>query len=165
MVITQAIRNSKPEQILKHIDYLFIHWYQSEKRIQRLVTHDGTAIAIRFLGHGQNVLDGDILYEDANKVIMVSILPCDVIALLFSKRTTTALLAYEIGNKHIPLYVENNNLLVPYERTLFEWLQNKGYQPEVLQKKLTSPLNANVDFYQHKKFSFTPPKGGLPLKI
>ncbi|UYW02300.1 urease accessory protein UreE [Flavobacterium agricola] len=165
MLVTQAIRNAQPEQIKQAIDFLFIEWYQTSKRIQRLTTQNGVEVAIRFLGPGQDLKDGDILYEDAHTVIMVSLLPCEAIVLHHSKLTTTALLAYEIGNKHVPLYVDDTGLLLPYEGTMFEWLQNNSYQPEVMQKKLSFALNANVDFYQHKKFTFTPPKGGLSLKL
>lgn len=165
MLVTQAIRNCKSEEIEKHIDYLYIEWYQVEKRIQRLVTADGVPIAIRFLGKGQSLKDGDILYEDQQKIIMVSILPCEVIAFIASDMSTLGLVAYEIGNKHIPLFAEGNSLYMPYERSMQEWFNKNGYTIEIVDKKLRCPLNANVDFEQHKKFTFTLPKGSLSLKL
>lgn len=165
MLVTQAIRNCTVEEIEKHIDYLYIEWYQTAKRIQRLETADGASIAIRFLGKGQRLQEGDVLYEDQDKVILVFILPCQAIAFTTSDRLTLSLVAYEIGNKHIPLYVQGNSLFMPYERAMYDWFLNKGYKAELVQKKLHNPLNANVDFNQHKTFTFTPPKGGLSLKL
>lgn len=165
MLVTQAIRNCKSEEIEKHIDYLYIEWYQVEKRIQRLVTADGVSIAIRFLGKGQSLKDGDILYEDQQKVIMVSILPCEAISFKAFDMITLGLVAYEIGNKHIPLFAEGNSLYMPYERSMQEWFDKNGYTTEAIEKKLRCPLNANVDFEQHKKFTFTLPKGSLSLKL
>lgn len=165
MVVTQAIRNSTAQEVEQHIDYLYIEWYQTSKRIQRLVTADGEGIAIRFLGRGQDLRNGDILYEDDHKVVMVSILPCEAIVFTTSDLATLGLIAYEIGNKHIPLFAEDNSLYMPYERSMYDWFCKNGYAVEIVQKQLCNPLNANVDFDQHKKFTFTPPKGGLSLKL
>lgn len=165
MIITQAIRNCLPQEVEKQIDYLFIAWYQTSKRIQRLTTADGQAIAIRFLGKNQRLSEGDILYEDESKVIMVSILPCEALVVATDHWIQLSWLAYEIGNKHVPLFVKGTDLYMPYERPMQDWLTSKGYQPKVEQKKLSNPLNANVDYEQHKKISFKLPQGGLVLKI
>lgn len=165
MVITQAIRNCTSKQIVKHTDYLYIEWYQAAKRIQRLTTADGMEIGIRFLEKGQQLKEGDVLYEDEQKVVMVSILPCEVIVVTSNDVITIGTLALEIGNKHIPLFVQGNSLCLPYERAMYDWLCKHGYMAEITQRQLCSPLNANVDFEQHKKFSFTLPKGSLSLKI
>nr|ALA55563.1 urease accessory protein UreE [Myroides marinus] len=165
MVITSAIRNTVSTAEKKHIDYLYIEWYQTTKRLQRLVTIEGMDIAIRFLGKGQELKDGDVLYEDDVKVVIVSLLPCEAIVVVLPNLIVLGLVAYEIGNKHIPLYVEHMSLYMPYERAMYDWLSNNGYSPSIEPKKLCFALNANVDFDQHKKFTFTPPKGGLSLKL
>ena len=165
MIVTQAIRNCASSELKQSIDYLYIEWHQTQRRIQRLVTASGTDISIRFLGKGQYLRDGDVLYEEQDKVILVSILPCEAIVLTISDKLILGLVAYEIGNKHLPLYVEGDSLCLPYERTIYDWMINNGYSPEVQQRQLRYPLNANVDFEQHKKFVFTPPKGGLTLKL
>lgn len=165
MVITQAIRNCKSDELTQHIDYLYIEWYQTSKRIQRLVTADGMDIAIRFLGKGQDLKSGDVLYEDEHKVVLVSILPCKAIAYTTTDLSTLSLIAYEVGNKHIPLFAEEDSLFMPYERAMYDWFVKNGYAVELIEKQLNNPLNANVDFNQHKQFSFTPPKGGLALKL
>ncbi|MDM1383648.1 urease accessory protein UreE [Myroides marinus] len=165
MVVTQAIRNSTAQEVEQHIDYLYIEWYQTSKRIQRLVTADGEDIAIRFLGKGQDLKHGDILYEDLHKVVMVSILACEAIAFTTTDLSVLSLVAYEVGNKHTPLFAEGNSVFMPYERAMYDWFLKNGYKAEIVQKQLCNPLNANVDFNQHKKFTFTPPKGGLSLKL
>ncbi len=165
MVITQVIRNCTAVDVRQTIDYLYIEWYQTTKRLQRLTTMQGEAVAIRFLGKGQVLNEGDILFESDEKVIMVSILPCEVISLQLQTKIEMALIAYEIGNKHVPLFVEDYSLYMPYERPMYNWLKHQGYAPIIEQKALRFPLNANVDFDQHKKFSFKLPKKGLVLKV
>jgi len=122
MLITATLRNGISENMDKHIDHLYLEWYQTTKRIQRLTTADGQSIAIRFLGKGQQLNDGDVLYEDDDKIILVSILPCKSIALINENLLVLGVVAYEIGNKHLPLFVEDNSLFMPYERTMHDWL-------------------------------------------
>ncbi len=165
MLVTAAIRSAKLENETKSIDFLNIEWYQTSKRIQRLITDGGKDVAIRFLSKGQDLKQGDVLYEDNNSIIVVSILPCEVIVLNTTDLITLGYISYEIGNKHVPLFVEDNQLYMPYERSMYNWLKNNGYSPELKQAKLLHPLNANVDFDQHKKITFTPPKSGLSLKL
>ena len=165
MIITQVIRNCKAQEVEKQIDYLFIDWYQATKRIQRFSTAAGQAVAIRFLGQGQILREGDILYEEEHQVIMVSILPCEALVLTVDHWIKLGWVASEIGNKHLPLFIEDSSLCMPYEHPMHQWLINKGYQPSIEQKKLCNPLNANVDYEQHKKIAFKMPKGGIVLKI
>lgn len=164
MLVLQALRNCKVEEVDKEIDFLYIEWYQASKRIQRLQTAGGMDIAIRFLGKGQDLLDGDILYEDQQSVVMVSVLPCEAIVLTLADPVTLGLVCFEIGNKHLSLFVEGDSILMPYERPMFQWLAENQYLPKVEKRQLLKQLNANVDFQQHKKFVFTPPKMKLSIK-
>lgn len=165
MIVETALRNCQPDKEVKTIDFLSIEWYQASKRVQRLVTDGGKNIAIRFLGKGQSLNDGDVLYEDENSLIVVYILPCEAIVVHTTDLITLGYISYEIGNKHAPVFIENNKLCMPYERSMYDWLKKNNYSLEILQIKLLHPLNANVDFFHLNKITFTPPKSGISLKL
>lgn len=164
MIVTQAIRNDSNDTSTKNIDHLYIEWFQTSKRIQRLKTEAGMDIAIRFMGKEQCLQHGDIVYEDAATIVRVSILPTDCIVLNIEDIITFALVCYEIGNKHMPLFIFDNQLLMPYERAIFNWLESSGYTPKVEQRQLLQMLNANINPLQHKSVSFTLPKLTLSIK-
>jgi len=144
MIVTEITRNSRYEQIHKRHDLLAIEWYEATKRIQRLRTAEGMDIAIRLLGNTACLKEGDILYEDDEKVVIVTIRPCSVIKVIAADFLDIAYLCSEIGNKHLPLFVEAN-----------EWLSKHGFGPELCERQLLYQLNANVGSRHHEQLKFS----------
>lgn len=163
MIVTEITRNSRYEQIHKRHDLLAIEWYEATKRIQRLRTAEGMDIAIRLLGNTACLKEGDILYEDDEKVVIVTIRPCSVIKVIAADFLDIAYLCSEIGNKHLPLFVEANELLMPYERSMFEWLSKHGFGPELCERQLLYQLNANVGSRHHEQLKFS--TKNIPIMI
>lgn len=150
MIITKARYNLGETQCHKRVDVVSIAWYQVSKRIQRLQTASGVEIAIRFLGKGQRLLHGDVLFEDDETCIVVDVLPCEVIVLASNNPLVMAEAAFEIGNKHLPLFWEETSMLLPYEKGTMEWLVKQGFQPTRSTRRLKTPFEANVNPDHHK---------------
>ncbi len=53
------------------------------------------------------------------------------------------ILCYEIGNRHLPLFYEGDDLLVPYEVPLYNLLQATGYELKVEERKLRQCFKNN----------------------
>lgn len=132
------------------IDTLAIEWYESTKRIQRLVTDGGKDIAIRLLGAGQYLKEGDVLVQNEEGIIVVRIKPCEVIVIQPKTMPEIGAVCFEIGNKHLPLFIQGEEVLMPFERAMFRWLEINGYQPVLAERKLMNMLQANVDHSQHR---------------
>jgi urease accessory protein len=107
--------------------------------------------------------DGDILYEDEEKIVAVTIKPCEVIRVMAIDFLQIAFISSEIGNKHLPLFVEANELLMPYERSMYEWLTKQGFDPQLCERQLLRQFNANVDPKHHQKMKFS--TKNIPLLI
>ncbi len=60
-----------------------------------------------------------------------------------------ASVCYEIGNKHLPLFYESDELLVPYEDPLFRLLAAGGFNPVREKRKLLQPLKTTVAAHGH----------------
>jgi urease accessory protein len=56
---------------------------------------------------------------------------------------------YEIGNKHLPVFIQDDEVLIPMEEPLFRWLQASGYAPAPAERKLTNMLRTNVTPHSH----------------
>src|SRR3954449_5822964 len=104
MLITEISGNVAHESV-EHlqVDLLELEWYEANKRIQRKVSKEGIDLALKFLGEGQCLHEGDILYKDPEKVIVVRIKPCEAIVLKPETMLEMGAVCYEIGNKHLPL--------------------------------------------------------------
>jgi len=145
MVIKAKLGNINAFEIKgRHIDWLEMEWYETRKRILHKKTRSGKSISLKFLSESPEITQGDILYQDEFILIAAEILPCDCIIVKPETIFETASLCYEIGNKHLPLFFEDDSLLVPYEAPLFRLLTAQGYEVFREKRKLLQPLKTTV---------------------
>jgi len=150
MIINETLSNISEKTIVeKSIDYLDLEWFESTKRIQRKKTRQGEDIAIKFLREGQRLREGDILYEDEEKLIVVNILETEAIVISPDSMLEMGTVCYEIGNKHIPLFIQENKVLLPFEMPMYRWLEVSGFKPEKQTVKLLNLLKSNVEPHGH----------------
>ena len=145
MIIKQKIGNISFFEVgARTIDALPIEWYEANKRILHKKTQSGREVVMKFLNETQNLTEGDILYADETTVIVINIQPCETIIISPKTMFEMASVCYEIGNKHLPLFYNNEELLIPYEAPLFKLLTVAGYQPKVETRKLLNQLKTTV---------------------
>ena len=128
----------------RRVDYILLEWYEARKRILRKTTLSGKEISIKFLNENPELTEGDVLFADDTSIIAVSILPCDCIVVQPKNIFEMASVCYEIGNRHLPLFYQANQLLVPYEMPLYNLLSVKGYDVHQATRKLLQPLKTSV---------------------
>ena len=128
----------------KELDWLHLEWYEASKRILHKRTVSGNEIICKFLNEPQRLTQGDILFEDANTMIVVNILTCTTIVFHPSSFYEVASVCYEIGNKHLPLYYEDGDLLIPYDLPLYRTLSSLGFAIAKEERKLLHPLKTTV---------------------
>jgi urease accessory protein len=133
----------------KTIDYLELEWYETRKRIMHKRTRSGVEVVIKFLAGSQNLTQGDILYSDDKTVIAVDIRACDAIIIHPKNMFEMASVCYEIGNKHLPLFYEDDAVLVAFEAPLFRLLSASGYEVTRGERKLANPLKTTVSEHEH----------------
>lgn len=145
MLIQEKIGHIKSYQINNQtIDLLPLEWYEARKRILRKQTSGGREISLKFLNENPELSEGDILYADESTIILVSILPCNCIVMQPKNMFEMASVCYEIGNKHLPLFYETDELLVPFETPLFNLLSVQGYAVRQEERKLLHPVKTTV---------------------
>lgn len=150
MIIEQIVGNLKDLPAgNRKIDLLPLEWHETAKRILRKNTQGGMEIAIKFLKEGQSLHQDDVLYMDDEKMVVADILPCDAIAVKPRSLGEMGSVCYEIGNKHLPLFIQNDEVLVPYEEPIFNWLAASGYDTRRANVKLLNMLKTNVQPHSH----------------
>ena len=128
----------------KEIHQVIIEWYETGKRILHKKTMQGEAVIYKSLNQAVALSCGDILFEDADRIIVVDIAPCEAIVLKPVNFYQVAAICYEIGNKHLPLFYDDEEILVAYEAPLFRQLEAAGFNPSPELRKLTKPLRTSV---------------------
>lgn len=155
MIINETIGNLSQNPTSKTIDFLDLEWFETTKRIQRKKTRTGTDIAIKFLREGQRLREGDILFEDDQKVIAINVLETEAIEMAPVSLLEMGTVCYEIGNKHIPLFIQEDKVLLPFEMPMFRWLEASGFKPERKNVKLLNLLKSNVEPHGHGSLGST----------
>lgn len=130
-------------------DYLELEWYETSKKILHKRTASGTEIVLKLLNEKQGLTEGDLLYFDEQTAVIVSIKPCDSIVIKPSTMYEMAFVCYEIGNKHLPLFYNDGELMIPYEAPIFKTLESSGLSPQVESRKLLKQLKTTVSAHTH----------------
>lgn len=138
-------KNTLDKSVNEHAkrDKVVLNWYEADRRVMRKTTQDGQDIAFRLLGEGQRLCHGDVVYADDKTVIEIEIEPCVVIVISPQTLPDMARACYEIGNKHSPLFLDGDELLMPYDKPMFEWLSVAGFAPTQDTRRLSQMLRAN----------------------
>ena len=139
----------------REIDFLYLEWHETNKRIQRKKTESGCEISLKFLNSNPGLTEGDILWDDEKSVVVVSVIPCDCMVIKPGSLHEMAAICYEIGNKHLPLFFEEEELLVPYEAPLFRLFQASGYPLKLEKRKLLNAFKTSVQSHAHESGSET----------
>lgn len=109
-------------------EYADFEWHEVFKKLHKKTTDKGTELGIRLEDEilTKGLRDGDILYEDERKRMIVRLLPCRVIVITPEQGHDFMLIkaAYEIGNRHAPLFfgATEHELITPFEETMLSLL-------------------------------------------
>jgi len=137
------------------IDALRLEWYETGKRVMRKQSAGGREVALRFLNESPALMEGDLLYADEEVVIVVEIIPCAVVVIPMVSLAAVAAVCYEIGNRHLPLFIDEGVLLAPFEEPLYRWLGASGYMVSREDRKLLYPLRSTVAGHEHSGSLFS----------
>ena len=121
-----------------------VEWYETGKRILHKTTVGGQNVTLKFLSENPNLQEGDILLEEDDTIIVVEIVPAQCIVIVPVSISAAAALCYEIGNRHLPLFHEENELLIPYDAPLHNLLQASEYIVRTEERKLKYPFKTTV---------------------
>lgn len=145
MIIKEKIGNLNSFDVSnRRIDIVLIEWYEADKRIMHKKAKSGREVVMKFMNEGQALTERDVLWQDENSVTVIEIQPCEAIIIQPASMFEMASLCYEIGNKHLPLFYIENEILVPYEAPLFNLLFAAGYKPTKESRKLVNQLRTTV---------------------
>ena len=133
------------EQDKKKVVKIPVEWYEVDKKILRKTTSEGEEIGIKLI-EKTKLKEGDILEETEEKIYIIEIVPCDVIEIAPTTMSMMAHVAFEIGNQHKPLFVNNEKVYVAYDKPLFELLESKHFHPN----KTVAKLMGEVSCHGHK---------------
>ncbi len=144
MIVNNVIGNlSGGSYSNMEVDYVDVEWYNSCKKIDRLVTHGGLEVGFRLDEHtaAHGLRQDDVLAQMENKVIAVNILPCECLVVTVTDHHILPKFCYEIGNRHAPFFYgeQENQFIIPLDKTIKVMIEKLGIPVE----EKTIKLNFN----------------------
>jgi len=103
-------------------DTIVLGWEERRKPRQRLMTEKGSEICLAF-STGTILRGGDILYMDDHCYIAVEAAKEDVIVIYPEDLAEGALIAYELGNRHLPISIGNKYIVTLQNPQMEEFLR------------------------------------------
>jgi urease accessory protein len=121
------------------VDRVVLTWEQRQRSRQKLLTAQGRDIALA-LPTGTRLQAGDLLAAPEGWIAVELALE-DVLWILPRDQQETAFVAYQIGNRHLPLEIGAPGLKTLYEPVLETFLREHGIAVERTQLPFT-PVSA-----------------------
>ena len=129
-IISEILGNLKSRDFVsKEVDFFDLEWFETTKKILRKDTRNGDDVAVRILKEKFRIKHLDIFFEDDSKVIVANVLPADAAVVKPATMREMGTICYEIGNQHIPIFIENDEIIIPFEDPIYNLLQKSGYSP------------------------------------
>jgi urease accessory protein len=139
MQIINHIVSPKAKGTSPLVDRIALTWEQRQKSRQKLLTAHGKEVALA-LPTGTRLHACDLL-PTAEGWIEVQLAPEDVLLIRPRSLRETAFVAYQIGNRHLPLEIGEQGLKTLYEPVLETYLSQQGIPVERTQLPFT-PVSA-----------------------
>lgn len=130
----------------KTVDYVTVDWFERDKKILRKITSSGEEIGIRTEA---SLNEGDILYEDENKIIAVDIAPCSLISVSVNSVQEMGRLCFELGNRHLSLSIGENTVKCPFDEPTFSYLCRLGFKAEKVYEKFDGYIECKAHTHSH----------------
>lgn len=131
------------------IDRLPIEWSETRKRILHKTTIAGKEVVLKLLNEEQALKQDDVVFANESFLIVIEILTCDAIVIAPKSTYEMACICYEIGNKHLPLFYEDNHLLIPFDAPVYRMLEAAEYTVKREDRKLLHQLKTTVSPHPH----------------
>lgn len=131
------------------IDLLDLEWFETPKRILSKTTNNGKQVSIKLLKERQYLSQDDVLFKDTCIAIIVNIKECEAIVVAPTSLLEMGTVCYEIGNKHVPIFIQNDQVLIPFEEPLFKWLNDSGFHPVKENRQLKNMLKSTHSSHGH----------------
>lgn len=143
MLVENIVGNTSHTDISgRDMDTVEIDWFEVNKKILKKVSSKGRDIGFR-LSSETHLHHNDIVYLDDKEAVVINISESDAIVVKPFTMEEMGKVCYEIGNKHVPLFMNGSEIAVPFEEPLMRLLEKKGFKPEKAVVRLTNGLECH----------------------
>jgi len=151
-LIIDRLRPAENQEELraKQEDKLVLTWEQRRWLRGRFTTEQGRKIGIA-LPTGTVLAPGSILYVGADWYLKIEAANEAVLVIAPPDYNEAVRIAFEVGNRHFPLALVDNKILVPDDKTMVRLMERLGMPWE--RRQATFDPIGNTQLHQHASIS------------
>lgn len=148
MLVEKILGNLKDYPLEgRKVEKVLIEWYELDKKLLRKTSESGEEVGIRIDTH---LHEGDVLYADEDKVLVIDILPCELTTVEVHSMKEMGRLCFELGNRHLSLAIGEHEVSVPYDEPTFTYLEKLGFMPKKQIAKFTHFTVCHAHGHSHE---------------
>lgn len=137
MIVNKIVGNIKNFPCAsRRVERLYLSWDELVKRIIRKTTDAGTEVAL-VLSETGSLHEGDIIYADEEKLIFVDVRPLDAIVARPKDLFEMGRICYALGNRHLPIFIEGDDVITPYDPVTWDFLYRSGFDIERCERRIS----------------------------
>lgn len=134
-MVVEKIIGKRDEYVTdKQICDVYFDWFELEKKRIKKIAQDGTEIGIVV---SEQLMDGDVLFESAGKIYVVSLKESDLIKININSIEEMGRAGFELGNRHMSLEIGTNYIKTIYDEVTFNYLKKMGFDIEMVHEKFS----------------------------
>jgi len=147
LIIEQLILSANPDDLrAKEEDKLVLAWEQRRWARGRFTTMNGRKIGIA-LPTGSALVPSAILWIAEDWYLKIEAAPESVIEIFPVDCKHAVMIAFEVGNRHIPMAMRENKLMVPDDKAMVRLMDRLGAKWE--RKQTVFDPIGNTQLHQH----------------
>jgi urease accessory protein len=127
---------------------VYLEWFEFDKKLIKKDISDTESIGIN-IDKGEKLKEGDVLFEDESRVIALSMSPCELTVVKVDSMKAMGRLCFELGNRHLSLAIEDDNVSVIYDQPTFEYLERLGFKPQKVTGKFKNYTVCHAHGHSH----------------
>ncbi|MBM7570478.1 urease accessory protein UreE [Aquibacillus albus] len=120
-------------------EWVELDWEELNKRILRKKTDKGTDVAIA-LEDKQPLKVGDIVYQDDHVQVVIRTKKEKVYVIYPDSIVQMGKMAFELGNRHTPCLISDDEIVVRYDETLERLFEEVGVKYEQTERRFKQPF-------------------------
>lgn len=144
MVITKIAGRGAPRA--QKISVVDVEWFECAKKRLCKTASDGEEVGISVEAPLQ---EGDILYDDGERALVVRVLPCRLIRTPVRSMREMGRLCFELGNRHLPVQIGEGQVSTPYDEPTFLYLKKLGFPAQEVTAAFTQYTECSAHSHGH----------------
>lgn len=106
------------------IDFLPLQWYEVNRTVIRRKTEGGSDVSLSRFPKNP-IHDGEVVYATDKVIVKARVQPCTCIVLHADDMATIGSFCFDVGNRHLPIFCIDDQIVVSYDGRLFQALFGK----------------------------------------